>query len=88
MRLPTLPLDAVPPPSLGPAPLPCCTPQDHDGSHIKGLIMNYFHHFYPSLLKLPGFLVEFITPIIKVGRHMLAAARRKSMLHKGWEAEG
>ena len=29
--------------------------------------MNYFHHFYPSLLKLPGFLVEFITPIIKVG---------------------
>lgn len=27
--------------------------------------MNYFHHFYPSLLKLPGFLVEFITPIIK-----------------------
>ena len=28
--------------------------------------MNYFHHFYPSLLRLPGFLVEFITPIIKV----------------------
>eukprot|EP00887_Chlorella_sp_A99_P005643 scaffold1.g5643.t1 len=41
------------------------TDQDHDGSHIKGLIMNFFHHFYPSLLKLPGFLVEFITPIIK-----------------------
>lgn len=41
------------------------TDQDHDGSHIKGLIMNYFHHFYPSLLRLPGFLVEFITPIIK-----------------------
>lgn len=41
------------------------TDQDHDGSHIKGLIMNYFHHFYPSLLKVPGFLVEFITPIIK-----------------------
>ena len=46
---------------------PCPWLQDHDGSHIKGLIMNYFHHFYPSLLKLPGFLVEFITPIIKVG---------------------
>lgn len=42
------------------------TDQDHDGSHIKGLIMNYFHTFYPSLLKIPGFLVEFITPIIKV----------------------
>ena len=42
------------------------TDQDHDGSHIKGLIMNFFHHFYPSLLKLPGFLLEFITPIVKV----------------------
>ena len=41
------------------------TDQDHDGSHIKGLIMNFLHHFYPSLLHLPGFLVEFITPIIK-----------------------
>ena len=41
------------------------TDQDHDGSHIKGLIMNFLHTFYPSLLKIPGFLVEFITPIIK-----------------------
>lgn len=39
--------------------------QDHDGSHIKGLIMNFLHTFYPSLLRIPGFLVEFITPIIK-----------------------
>lgn len=44
------------------------TDQDHDGSHIKGLIMNYFHTFYPSLMKLPGFLIEFITPVIKVSR--------------------
>ena len=40
--------------------------QDHDGSHIKGLILNFLDHFYPSLLKIPGFLVEFITPIVKV----------------------
>lgn len=44
----------------------CLSVQDHDGSHIKGLIMNFLHNFYPSLLKIPGFLVEFITPIIKV----------------------
>lgn len=32
--------------------------------------MNFMHTFYPSLLKVPGFLVEFITPIIKVSpRH-------------------
>ncbi|KAJ9119885.1 hypothetical protein QFC24_005599 [Naganishia onofrii] len=42
------------------------TDQDHDGSHIKGLILNFLDHFYPSLLKIPGFLIEFITPIVKV----------------------
>lgn len=40
--------------------------QDHDGSHIKGLILNLFDTFWPSLLKLPGFILQFITPIIKV----------------------
>ena len=40
--------------------------QDHDGSHIKGLVLNFLHHFWPSLLRLPGFLREFITPIVKV----------------------
>jgi DNA topoisomerase-2 len=43
------------------------TDQDHDGSHIKGLIMNFLHAHYPELLQLPGFLAEFITPIVKVG---------------------
>jgi hypothetical protein len=55
------------PASHPPPPHPRPLPQDHDGSHIKGLIMNFLHTFYPSLLKIPGFLVEFITPIIKVG---------------------
>ncbi|KAK1924337.1 DNA topoisomerase [Papiliotrema laurentii] len=41
------------------------TDQDHDGSHIKGLIINFLDHFYPSLLRIPDFLVEFITPIVK-----------------------
>ena len=41
------------------------TDQDHDGSHIKGLLINLFDTFWPSLLKLPGFLTEFITPIVK-----------------------
>ncbi|KAJ3180736.1 DNA topoisomerase 2 [Geranomyces variabilis] len=40
--------------------------QDYDGSHIKGLIINLIDHFWPSLLKIPGFLVEFITPIVRV----------------------
>lgn len=39
--------------------------QDQDGSHIKGLLINFIHHNWPSLLK-HGFLEEFITPIVKV----------------------
>ncbi|KAL2817587.1 DNA topoisomerase [Aspergillus granulosus] len=42
------------------------TDQDHDGSHIKGLLVNFLHAQFPSLLKIPEFLIEFITPIIKV----------------------
>jgi DNA topoisomerase-2 len=44
------------------------TDQDHDGSHIKGLLINFFHHFWPSLLKIDGFLQQFITPIVKCTR--------------------
>jgi len=40
--------------------------QDHDGSHIKGLIINFIHNFWPSLLDIDGFLQQFITPIVKV----------------------
>ncbi|XP_042389324.1 DNA topoisomerase 2-like isoform X3 [Zingiber officinale] len=41
------------------------TDQDHDGSHIKGLLINFVHTFWPSLLKVPSFMVEFITPLLK-----------------------
>lgn len=40
--------------------------QDHDGSHIKGLLINFLQVQFPSLLKVPGFFQEFITPIVKV----------------------
>lgn len=41
------------------------TDADCDGSHIKGLIMNFFHYFWPSLLKIDGFLKTLYTPIVK-----------------------
>lgn len=51
------------------------TDQDTDGSHIKGLVMNFFRYFWPKLL-LPStdephgrtFLSSFITPLLKVKR--------------------
>jgi DNA topoisomerase-2 len=42
--------------------------QDHDGSHIKGLIQNLFHRFFPALLRVPGFLLEFSTYIVVATR--------------------
>lgn len=41
------------------------TDQDMDGSHIKGLIINFLHFFWPNLIKRGGFVKEFITPIVK-----------------------
>jgi DNA topoisomerase-2 len=55
--------------------------QDVDGSHIKGLLVNLFHTFWPALLQPvpaadghnsspagPSFLEQFITPVIKARR--------------------
>jgi DNA topoisomerase-2 len=38
--------------------------QDHDGSHIKGLLMNLFHAEWPGLMR-SGFLCTLLTPILK-----------------------
>ena len=42
--------------------------QDYDGSHIKGLVINFIHYYWPSLIKLNGFMLEFVTPILKISQ--------------------
>ncbi|KAH9403955.1 DNA topoisomerase 2-beta [Tyrophagus putrescentiae] len=49
-----------------------------DGSHIKGLLINFIHHFWPSLLKL-NFLEEFITPIVKLAEFQSGRRRRPTI---------
>lgn len=44
------------------------TDQDVDGFHIKGLIMNFLHYFWPSLLKHPNFVTALATPIAKASK--------------------
>jgi len=41
------------------------TDQDHDGSHIKGLLFNVFHSLWNTLYKIDGFMTSMLTPIIK-----------------------
>jgi DNA topoisomerase-2 len=41
------------------------TDQDLDGSHIKGLCINFVHWEWESLLAIPGFIGFMNTPIIK-----------------------
>ncbi|KAI9685554.1 MAG: DNA topoisomerase 2 [Bathelium mastoideum] len=53
------------------------TDQDHDGSHIKGLLINFLQVQFPSLLRIPGFLVEFITPIVKVWKGDIKRPKHK-----------
>lgn len=45
------------------------TDQDHDGSHIKGLLFNVFQSLWPSLYKIDGFLTSMLTPIIKASNN-------------------
>lgn len=41
------------------------TDQDLDGAHIKGLLVNFFHYFWPLLVKEDDFITCLQTPIVK-----------------------
>ena len=39
--------------------------QDVDGAHIKGLLINFVHHFWPALIRQNYLMLQFITPLLK-----------------------
>jgi DNA topoisomerase-2 len=41
---------------------------DVDGSHIKGLVMNFIHSLWPSLIKRDNFITSLATPIVKANK--------------------
>ena len=56
------------------------TDADEDGSHIKGLIINFFNYFFPTLLEIPGFMRILVTPLVKAtkGSHVLQFANLRA----------
>jgi DNA topoisomerase-2 len=61
--------------------------QDNDGSHIKGLLLNFLHHFWPSLIEMNTFFKEFVTPIIKATKGQEQHSFFTLYEFKEWEAE-
>jgi DNA topoisomerase-2 len=63
------------------------TDADADGSHIKGLILNMIHFFWPSLLEL-GFLVSMVTPIIKASKGATVKPFYTDSTFREWYGDG
>src|SRR6056300_814801 len=63
------------------------TDADNDGSHIKGLILNMIHYFWPSLLKL-GFVVSMVTPIIKASKGSQTKSFYTDSAFRAWYGNG
>ena len=63
------------------------TDADNDGSHIKGLILNQLHYFWPSLLKL-GFVVSMVTPIIKATKASQTKSFYTDSAFRNWYGNG
>src|SRR5210317_828575 len=63
------------------------TDADNDGSHIKGLILNMIHYFWPSLLEL-GFIVSMVTPIIKASKGSQSKSFYTDSAFRAWYGNG
>ncbi|CAE7037157.1 TOP2 [Symbiodinium natans] len=61
--------------------------QDSDGSHIKGLLINLIHAWWPSLARLPGFLKEFFTPIVKARKGRTETCFYTLPEYEAWKKE-
>ena len=63
------------------------TDADNDGSHIKGLILNMIHYFWPSLLDL-NFVVSMVTPIIKATKGTNTKSFYTDSAFRTWYGDG
>ena len=59
--------------------------QDHDGSHIKGLLMNLFHTEWPGLMQM-GFICSLATPLLKATRRNETVSFYSQGEYERWKA--
>ena len=61
------------------------TDQDVDGSHIKGLFMNFIHSYWPTLSEMPGFIVSLATPIVKAKKGKIIKTFYSTSKFEEWQ---
>ena len=61
--------------------------QDHDGSHIKGLLMNLFHTEWPDLMQM-GFICSLATPLLKASRRNETISFYSAGEYERWKEGG
>jgi DNA topoisomerase-2 len=60
--------------------------QDHDGSHIKGLLVNLFQSEWPDLYRIPGFLAFMNTPILTATKGAVKKLFYNNGEYEQWKA--
>jgi DNA topoisomerase-2 len=61
------------------------TDADVDGTHIKGLLINFIHYFWPSLLKTNKFITCLATPIVKASKGTRVISFYNSTQYEQWK---
>jgi DNA topoisomerase-2 len=61
------------------------TDADVDGSHIKGLLINFIHYFWPSILKINKFITCLATPIVKASKGNQVISFYNSTQYEEWK---
>jgi DNA topoisomerase-2 len=63
------------------------TDQDVDGSHIKGLFINFINTYWPTLTELPGFIISLATPIVKAKKGKVVKVFYSVSKFEEWETK-
>ena len=63
------------------------TDADEDGTHIKGLIINFINYFFPSLLEIEGFIKILVTPLVKAIKNEQVLNFANLRAYKTWKEQ-